>query len=135
MAMTFSRVLVANRGEIAIRVVRALRELGIGSVAVYADGDAGALHVRAADDALLLPGGYLDVEGLVAGAREAGAAGHHPGYGFLAKNAGFARACAEAGLVFVGPPPEAIEAMGSKIAAKERMGAAGGAHMPGAGVG
>jgi acetyl-CoA/propionyl-CoA carboxylase biotin carboxyl carrier protein len=130
-ASLFSRVLVANRGEIAVRVIRTLRRLGIGAVAVHTASDAGARHVLEADEAHQIPK-YLDIEAIVAVARAAGAEAVHPGYGFLAENPAFARRCAEAGLVFVGPPAEAIEAMGDKIRAKRTVAAAGVPVVPGA---
>jgi acetyl-CoA/propionyl-CoA carboxylase biotin carboxyl carrier protein len=127
----FTKVLVANRGEIAVRIIRALEELRIAPVAVYSEIDRDALHVARVDEAYLLPDGYLDVERILEVAHESGAQAVHPGYGFLAENAGFAKACEDAGIVFIGPPASAIEAMGSKTRARELMQAAGVPIVPG----
>ena len=129
-------LLIANRGEIACRIMRTARELGIATVAVHSDTDRDALHVRSADQAVNLGGArpsdsYLKVEAIIAAAKAAGANAIHPGYGFLSENAEFARAVAAAGLIFVGPPASAIDAMGSKSAAKALMETAGVPLVPG----
>ncbi|MBN9799041.1 acetyl/propionyl-CoA carboxylase subunit alpha [Pseudonocardia sp. UM4_GMWB1] len=135
--MTIHKLLVANRGEIAERIIRSARALDIVTVAVHSDPDTDALFVEAADEAVRLPGAapsetYLRADLIIEAALLTGADAIHPGYGFLSENAGFARACAAAGITFVGPPVEAIEAMGSKIAAKELMEKAGVPVLPGA---
>jgi acetyl/propionyl-CoA carboxylase alpha subunit len=131
------KLLIANRAEIADRITRTARAMGIATVAVFSDPDAGLPFVTAADEAVRLPGAtpaetYLRGDAIIAAAAATGADAVHPGYGFLSENAGFARACAAAGLTFVGPAPETIEAMGSKIAAKELMAKAGVPVLPGA---
>ena len=135
----FDAVLIANRGEIAVRIIRTLRSLGVRSVAVYSDADRGARHVVEADDAVHIgptPAGqsYLNVRAVLDAAKHSGAKAIHPGYGFLSENAEFARACAAAGLVFIGPPVSAIEAMGDKIRAKTTVAKAGVAVVPGGGA-
>ena len=137
----FDTVLVANRGEIAVRIIRTLRAMGIRSVAVYSDADADARHVVEADVALRLgpapaSQSYLSVERIIEAALVTNAKALHPGYGFLAENSAFAAACSAAGIVFVGPPPSAIEAMGDKIRAKETVSSRGVRVVPGiSGVG
>ena len=134
--MAIRRLLIANRGEIALRVIRACRELGVEAVAIYSDADAGAPHVRAADVAVRVgpaspAESYLNIPAIVAAGRGAGADAVHPGYGFLSERAAFAQACEAAGLIFVGPPASAIEAMGSKIGARQLMARAGVPVVPG----
>ncbi|MFJ9976370.1 ATP-binding protein [Streptomyces cyaneofuscatus] len=136
MTTMFDTVLVANRGEIAVRVIRTLRELGVRSVAVFSDADADARHVREADTAVRIgpppaAESYLNVSALLEAARRTGAQAVHPGYGFLAENAEFAAACTDAGLVFIGPPASAISLMGDKIRAKETVAAYGVPVVPG----
>ena len=130
------RLLIANRGEIALRIVRACREMGIESVAVYSDADRAAPHVQAADDAQHIggspaPDSYLNVAQVLAAAKRAAADAVHPGYGFLSERAHFARACVDADLIFVGPPAAALDRMGSKIDARQLMQGAGVPVVPG----
>jgi acetyl-CoA carboxylase, biotin carboxylase subunit len=137
MPRTFRKVLVANRGEIAVRVMRTLREMGIASVAVYSDADRAALHVRSADEAYPIgpaPAGesYLRVDKIIDTAKKSGSDGIHPGYGFLSENPALPDACERAGIAFIGPPASAMRAMGSKTAARDKMSAAGVPIVPGA---
>jgi len=137
MPRTFRKVLVANRGEIAVRVIRTLREMGIAAVAVYSEADRAALHVRMADEAYPIgpaPANesYLRVEKIVAVAKQSGCDAIHPGYGFLSENPALPEACEKAGVVFIGPPASAMRAMGSKTAARDKMSAAGVPIVPGA---
>ena len=132
----FTTILIANRGEIACRVAATARRMGIRTVAVYSDADVHALHVRHCDAAVHIGASaaadsYLRGDAIIAAAKASGAQAVHPGYGFLSENADFAQACLDAGLVFIGPPPEAIRAMGLKAQSKELMGRAGVPLVPG----
>ncbi len=132
----FKKILIANRGEIAVRLLRACRELGISSVAIYSDADRTALHVLKADEAYRIgpapaAESYLNIERILDAAQKSGAEAVHPGYGFLSENAEFARACAGAGIKFIGPPAAAIELMGSKTRARQQMEIAGVPFVPG----
>src|SRR5947208_11581350 len=132
----FTKILIANRGEIACRVIRTARRMGIATVAVYSEADAGALHVALADEARLIGppparDSYLNITAIIDAARQSGAQAVHPGYGFLSENADFAEACARAGVVFVGPPPTAMRTMGLKSEAKKLMERAGVPIVPG----
>ncbi|HYG27931.1 MAG TPA: carboxyl transferase domain-containing protein [Caulobacteraceae bacterium] len=136
--MSFQRVLIANRGEIAIRIARACAEMGLSTVAVYAEDDDRSLHVKAADEAMALSGAgpraYLDIEAVMGVAVEAGCDAIHPGYGFLSENAAFAKACAAAGIAFIGPAPDVLETFGDKARARELAAKAGVATVPGTGA-
>src|SRR5450830_46043 len=132
----FSKVLIANRGEIAIRVIRACKELGVTSVAVYSEADADCLHVRYADEAVCIgpppaAQSYLVMPALIQAAAQTGAEAIHPGYGFLAERSAFSRLCREQGIKFIGPSPESIDMMGDKAAARGTMTAAGVPVTPG----
>src|SRR5690349_10463717 len=135
-AVSIRKVLIANRGEIAVRVARTCSEMGIRTVAIYSDADRAALHVRSCDEAVRVgpPASresYLVIENVIAAAKQTGADAIHPGYGFLSENARFARACAEAGIVFIGPPPAAMEEMGEKTRARRKVTQAGVPVVPG----
>src|SRR6202167_4266861 len=132
----FKKILIANRGEIAVRVIRACSELGIASVAVFSDVDRAALHVRKADEAYSIgpaaaSESYLNFTRILDAAKRSGADAIHPGYGFLSENAKFAQACADAGIKFIGPSPASMEMMGSKTRARQEMEKAGVPFVPG----
>src|SRR5574342_1265004 len=135
----FKKVLVANRGEIALRIIRALRELGIKSVAVYSQADRDALHVKFADEAVCIGAApsrqsYLNIPSLISAAEITRADGVHPGYGFLAEDAEFAEVCSKCHMTWIGPPPDAMRLMGDKIRARAAMNKAGVPILPGTGV-